>query len=71
MGANLRLQRNGFGHFSNHSPLKPTAVTVVGRCNTEEEVSLVSQSTKEIVQAKRMLLALVAQKKAAALAKSK
>ena len=70
VGANLRLQRNGFGHFSNHSPLKPTAVTVVGRCNTEEEVSLVSQS-KEIVQAKRMLLALVAQKKAAALANSK
>ena len=35
-----------------------------------KEVSLVSQS-KEIVQAKRMLLALVAQKKAAALANSK
>lgn len=30
-----------------------------------------SQSSKEIVQAKKMLLALVAQKKAAALAKAK
>ena len=37
----------------------------------KKEASLVSQSTKEVVQAKKMLLALVAQKKAAALAKSK
>jgi hypothetical protein len=36
-----------------------------------KEVSLVSQSRNEIVQAKKMLLALVAQKKAAALANSK